>query len=118
MFWLGFDKALFGFLQNPIVEALECLGRLTLECLETLALNNFQKVQQPKLERYVFVDVFERFVFIGLLINVTFLKSSTNSFQLLLVTKTEMGIHGILRACQSRIWHHYGKCEDQQNSLC
>jgi hypothetical protein len=42
------------------------------------------------------VDVFERFIFIALLINVMFLKSFTNSFQLLLAVKTEMGIHGVL----------------------
>jgi len=72
MFWLGFDKALSGFLRNLIVETFECLGALTLECLEALALNNFWKVQQPKLERYVFMDVFERIFFIALLINVIF----------------------------------------------
>jgi hypothetical protein len=70
------------------VEAFECLG--------TLALNNFWKVRQPNLERYVYVDVFEMFVFIALLVNVMFLKSFTNSFQLLLAAKTEMGIHGVL----------------------
>ncbi len=32
--------------------------------------NNFWKLQQPKLDRYVFVNVFQRFVFITLLINV------------------------------------------------
>ncbi len=42
------------------------------------------------------MDVFERFIFIALLINVMFLKSFTNSFQLLLAVKTEMGIHGVL----------------------
>ncbi len=112
------DKALSGFLRNLVVETLECLGAFTLECLEVLALNNFWKVRQPKLERYVFMDVFERFFFIALLINVMFLTSLTNSFQLLLGVKTKMGIHGILQACQSQIWHHCGKCENRQNNLC
>jgi len=33
MFRLGFEKALFGFVQNLVVEALECFGMLTFKCL-------------------------------------------------------------------------------------
>jgi hypothetical protein len=36
---------------------------------------------------YVFVDVFDKFVYIALLINVMFLKSFINSFKLLLIEK-------------------------------
>jgi hypothetical protein len=86
MFWFGFDKTLSSFVRNFVVEARQCLG--------VLALNNLQKVRHLELERYVFVDVFERFILIALLINVMFLKSLTNSFQLLLAMKT--GIHGVL----------------------
>jgi len=39
------------------------------------------------------------FVFIALLINVMFLESFTNSFQLLLATKAETKIHGVLQTC-------------------
>jgi hypothetical protein len=91
MFWLGFKKTLYSFARNIATEALECLG--------TFASSNFRKFQQLKFERYVFVDVFERFVIIALLINVMFLESFTNSFQLLLATKIETKIHGILQTC-------------------
>jgi pantothenate kinase len=64
------------------------------------------------------VDVFERFVFIALLINVMFLESFTNSFQLLLATKAETKIHDVLQTCQSQIQHHHKECEDQQNNFC
>jgi hypothetical protein len=62
MFQLGFDKLVCCFVRNFETEALECLG--------TLAWNNFWKLRQPKLDRYVFVNVFQRFFFITLLINV------------------------------------------------
>ncbi len=97
-------------MRNLVVEALECLGML--------ASSNFRKLQQIEFERHVFVDVFKRFVIIALLINVMFLESFTNSFQLLLATKAEMKIHGVLRTCQSQTQHHHKECEDQQNIFC
>ncbi len=63
------------------------------------------------------MDVFERFVFIALLINVMFLESFTDSFQLLLTAKAEMKIHGVLQTCQNRTQHHHKECENQQNSF-
>jgi hypothetical protein len=104
MFCLGFKKTLYGFVQNLAVEAFECLGTLVLS-------------KQLKFERYVFVDVFERFAFIALLINVMFLESFTNSFQFLLATKVKTKIHGILQTCRSQTQHHHKECENQQNNF-
>lgn len=44
MFRLGFEKAVFGFVQNLVVEALECFGMLIFKCFRVLASSNFRKV--------------------------------------------------------------------------
>jgi hypothetical protein len=58
----GLGKLVCCFERNFGAKALECLG--------ALVWNNFWKLRQLKLDRYVFVNVFQRFVFITLLINV------------------------------------------------
>jgi hypothetical protein len=87
------------------------------ECLQTSVWNNFQKMRQLELDKYVFVDVFQRFVFIALLINVMFLESFKICFQLSLAKRAKMGICGILRTSRSWTWHEREKCEDWQNNF-
>ncbi len=53
-------------------------GTEVLKCLGALMWNNFWKLRTFELDRHVFVDVFERFVFIALLINVMFLENFAN----------------------------------------
>jgi hypothetical protein len=55
-------------------------GTKALKCLGALMWSNFWKVRQCELDTHFFVDVFERFVFIALFINVMFLKNFANFF--------------------------------------
>ncbi len=72
------------------------------EGLGALVWNNFQKVRQPELDKYVFVDVFQRFVFIALLIKVMFLEYANGHFIrddifLCLGANACIGGHGVRR---------------------
>jgi len=67
MLQLGFEVIFFSFVKKIGGELMQCLGRFVW--------NNFQNVQQTKLERYVFLHTFENIIFIALLMNVMFLES-------------------------------------------
>lgn len=97
---LGFSKLVCCFVRNFEMEVLECLG--------VLARNNFWNLWQPKLDRHVFVNVFQRFVFIILMINVM----SHNFLPIVAGQESRNKNSGHRQNLLKPNLAYHGKCED------